>query len=500
MKKLLTFTLALCMLLSMVVVSANATERTPLFDAPLEISYFCADENGQVPVTDDLWMFNQLTEYTNVTLKTIVAPIANYDEKLGTILASGQLPDLMALRSAHIHTKQYGPQGAFVNLKPYLDSGAMPNLKAYLDKIPNAYAMITAADGGIYEAPRIYDYTWVTESFIIRYDILAEVGMDVPKTTDEFYAFLKAVKEKYPDSTPMTNKWKQDHVLQAFSRAFNTDYDMYVSKEDGKWHYGPMEPQYRQMLEFAAKLYAEDLLDKEFATLADDQYVEKLVTGKSVAAYSYLVESANVTNMGIVDNPAFDLLAIPMLSSANGTRGVESLSSCYAQFGKAISAQSKYVEELVKFVDWTYSKEGVMLLGFGIEGDTYTMSDDILAYTEKANDVPKRQAIFLDNQNLLSVKDAAGLAVRLPQFIKSEEIVLTGAVSDPLPIVTFDDPEAMSNLIQPIRTFVQENAVKVITGSMSLEDWDKAIETLKTMKVEDVITMYQTAYDKAYTK
>lgn len=49
--------------------------------------------------------------------------------------------------------REQGPEGVFLNLKTYLDKA--PNIKKYFDENPEAKALATAADGGIYTVPNL---------------------------------------------------------------------------------------------------------------------------------------------------------------------------------------------------------------------------------------------------------------------------------------------------------------------------------------------------------
>src|SRR5699024_12210470 len=62
-----------------------------------------------------------------------------------------------------------------------------------------ALAILTHPDGNIYSLPTLDDPEFLSLRISaepwFRQDWLDELGMDVPKTTDEFYDYLKAVKE-----------------------------------------------------------------------------------------------------------------------------------------------------------------------------------------------------------------------------------------------------------------------------------------------------------------
>lgn len=515
-KKLLTMFIISTMVASLVGCGKEPTSATnsstgssgKLLDKKIEVTYFLADENNNVPITDDMLVFKEIEEKTNVKIKVIPVPMANYKEKMGTTLASGDLPDMMGIRGSAV-PKDYGPQGAFVNLSEYIEKGKMPNLKKAMDGIENSYAMAKAGDGNIYAAPRIYDYTFITESLMGRWDILKKHNLQAPKDFDEFYAVLKKLKELYPDSTPLTNRWEAEHLLTGMAKFHHSDDAMYFNHETGKYNYGPLEDGYKETLVFLNKLYKEGLLDKEFATQADSQWLEKVVNGKAFFGYDYLDAAGEIKEQGLAVNPNFDYSGMVPPAYKGKVAGVETMSSCYTGFGKVISSKSKYKEELVKFIDWTYSPEGIAIMNFGKEGDTYTKVDGGIKWNDQIKTAtnPKGTKILQDygisNQNIFSVKSKDTLALRDPYVIKGEKLIVDAkAVGKPAPTLTFDTDtrEKTNAILTAVKTYKDEAALKVVMGAMSIEEWDKVVAKMKDMKIEEVIKLYQQNYDKMYKK
>src|SRR5690606_13853422 len=119
------------------------------------------------------------------------------------MIATNELTDFM-----HISTqegREHGPEGIFLNLREYLDIA--PNLAKFYADFPEAEAVSTGPDGGLYTVPIIdsyeaskgFDYVWW-----VRQDLVEEYGLEYPSNMDEFYEFLKAFKERNPDSYPLT--------------------------------------------------------------------------------------------------------------------------------------------------------------------------------------------------------------------------------------------------------------------------------------------------------
>lgn len=488
--------------------SEGGTKSGKLFDKPVEITYFLADENNNVPITDDMYVFQQIFEKTNVKIKVIPVPLASYTEKLGTTLASGDLPDLMAIRGSKT-VQQYGPQGAFVNLSEYIDGGKMPNFKKLMDGIDNSYTISKASDGNIYGAPRIYDYTFITETFMTRYDILKKNNIQVPKNFDELYAACKKLKEIYPSSAPLTNRWEAGHLLAGISRFHHSSNDMYFNEESGKWNFGPLEQGYKETLEFLAKMYKDGLLDKEFATQADSQWVEKLINEKAFFTYDYINSAQEIRAQGVAANPNFDYSGMLPLEYKGKTTGTETINQCYTGMNKVISSKSKHKEELIKFLDWTYSPEGIDITNFGKEGETFKRDGGVVKYTDMIK-TPQNTAgqktrfdLGLENQNIFSVKSKDTQGLKDESSSKADKLVIDAkAFAKPQPTVTFSDAdrEKVNNILTPARTYTEEASLKVITGSMSINEWDNVIAKLKEMKIDEAVSIYQDTYSKMYKK
>ncbi len=71
-------------------------------------------------------------------------------------------------------------------------------------------------------------------------------------------------------------------------------------------------------------------------------------------------------------------------------------------------------------------------------------------------------------------------------FMKSEY------VREPVPQLTF----TLNKLVNDIGTYRDEMAAKFVAGQESLNNWDSYVNTFKKMNVDEVVKIYQTAYDR----
>ncbi len=125
---------------------------------------------------------------------------ADWDQKKSTMLAAGDVPDLIVGTQAITDTDLATYGTLFEDLSDDLD--ALPNVKAMLEAKPELQALATQAGGEIYAVPG-YKRFWpptVQHQYINR-QWLDTLGLEVPTTWDELFDVLVAFKEGDPTGT-----------------------------------------------------------------------------------------------------------------------------------------------------------------------------------------------------------------------------------------------------------------------------------------------------------
>lgn len=245
-------------------------EGLPIVDeGTYSFSIFCDDSSA----TGEFYMMDELKKQTNVDVELQLNAYENATEKMNLALNSGSYADVLGgwiLTDAMILT--YGvEQGVFIPLEDIFEQYC-PNISAILD-LPGVREKMTAPDGHIYSIPYVCGDTTVNYSPYINSEWLANVNMEMPTTTDEFEAVLKAFKEQdangngdpndeIPFSTDPNNKY-----LEAMAGYFG----MPMTKEaltvvDGETAYAGLSSEYRQCLSWLNKLYEQGLVDTEIFT------------------------------------------------------------------------------------------------------------------------------------------------------------------------------------------------------------------------------------------
>ena len=398
--------------------AAETASAAPTQAATGEITTysFLMDWNGGASAFPDGWekgvVAQALQAKTGVALK-VETITSSEREKLATVFASGDLPDIT--NGPHWGTdpggegeliKNAGVQGLLLPLKSFLDSGKYPNInrlyevgvisQKYLDKDINN----PEYNGEIYVIPTqtgrgkedVRDWAY---NLFARKDILEKLNITPESVTteDAIYDLLKKIKAgSFTDTNgkpviPASNwhnGWDYSSFLRGFLHGGVTD--AWVKAEDGtissKYFNGNVEASTLYM----RKLVSEGLMDAESFTQTDTQAKEKMVTGRVAVfgchypnQYGFFRSTLYATNPEMTYVPLGPILnlkgEVPSQVERIGRTGTPAL---------FFSKEIKDPDKAMAYVDYINSDEGLVLTKFGIEGQTYTMENGTPKYTEEA--------------------------------------------------------------------------------------------------------------------
>ena len=147
-------------------------------------------------------IFRRLQEKTNVEVKWTAIQSDQWNDKITLAMANPKtLADFVFNASFNDSSLlKYADQGIIIPLEGYIDS-YMPNLKKVFDKYPEYRAMCTDTNGHIWGLPWIEQLGSGKEAIqvidnmsFINKKWLDFLGLDVPKTVEEFENVLLAFK------------------------------------------------------------------------------------------------------------------------------------------------------------------------------------------------------------------------------------------------------------------------------------------------------------------
>ncbi|WP_054956546.1 extracellular solute-binding protein [Paenibacillus dakarensis] len=323
------------------------------------------------------WGDDEMTKWVQDNKKVTVTNIPNGGsaaQKLNTMIASGDLPDVI-WGDKGPDVERLREAGLLVPIDEYIEK--YPNLKKWLPE--EAKNFLKSSDGKLYQFPN-----WYTSGangnagWVVNTKIYNELGKPKLETTDDLYAYLKMVKEKYPDVIPFeTDLAAEGNGLEQIYSAFKEDnlaYTRYYAVPDGDQMKSIYKDEpFRESVVYAAKLFREGLMTQDAMTQTRDQVDEKLMNGR-VAVYATsnptLYASKADAELRKKDPEAGYFMIWPI--HKEGLDKNKIYPGTYTTDGwnvALITTAAKDPEAVFEFLDWWTGPEGMALQYFGAPGE-----------------------------------------------------------------------------------------------------------------------------------
>ncbi|TCO23322.1 putative aldouronate transport system substrate-binding protein [Kribbella steppae] len=198
--------------------------------------------------------------------------------KVNAMIAAGDIPDaFMGIEFTRSQLYLYGQQGLFTDVNQFIDGYAL-NLQQAMKDYPDARKLVQAPDKKIYSFPSINDCYHCRASngrTFLNTDWIKQVGLDVPKTTDEFREVLRAFKKADLGGNGRTIPfcgYKDAPFDTYFMNSFlYNPGDPWLVVNDGKVDVNFNKDEWREGLKYIHGLYAEGLINKDVFTADQDQ-------------------------------------------------------------------------------------------------------------------------------------------------------------------------------------------------------------------------------------
>lgn len=318
------------------------------------------DWSGEVP--------EEITKRTGVKLNITVA---TDDKQLPLMIASGDLPDLVATSTQNVRLAD--PKLSY-DWNSLIDQYA-PDFK--ID--PETMAVNTSPDGKIYTVKNNFSTKeeWETNKntallmgagISVREDILKELGNPPIKTLDDLTNLFQAVKDKYPDMIPLVlnpPNWHRGYFEQNFGVM------PALNDVDGKLQYGLHMQANKDMYLYMNELYRKGFIKAEnYAYKSEDQGKQLMYSGKGFAFAWTTQGSDRLTAEG--KDSGYKFVNLPLKLSDS----FKYVSTSAGWQGVYITKNNKNVEASIKLMEFLRSEEGQRLAMWGVEGTDWTMSAD----------------------------------------------------------------------------------------------------------------------------
>lgn len=483
-------------------------------DVTIRVWYNVGSANG-ISDYNESDFYQWLEEKTGVHAEWTMPVEGTENESFNLLFASDDMPDIV--QNQMLYGRQYasGPDVA-------ISDGVWLRLNDYEDIMPNYMALINAnpllqKDTVTDEGNRwCFSYLYKGENGrkgnmgpAIRKDFLDAVDMDVPVTFDDWHEVLTAFKDQLGIEIPLFYSTTENDGTCGYSEfltGFGTAREFFV--DDGTVKYGPMEDGYKDYLELMKQWYSEGLIDQSFSTrsgILDDDLILNDKVGAISSTYASYCGDKYYPSRGAT-NQDFNLVGapIPVLKEGDEThlRNPDILTNAVEM---AISAETKYPELCVKWMDYQYSDEASLVANFGNrEGESYIIEDDGtykwgelitnnpdgLTQNQARTKFTTLNAPYEDYNRVMGSWTEDQLEAQQIWTASKDDGVISTAVT-----MTEAEQDEYSSLMSDITTFVAEYTVNTIMGQ-STSDFDAFREQLRSMGIERAIELKQAGVDR----
>ncbi len=566
MKKLLALLLSAAMMLTLAVscgddapsssnsnTSGSSSEEetiTPLTEITLPIV--------EDPITCTNWMvwsndyrtieeidaYNKLAEVTNVYMDYTTVPGTAATEKFGLLLASGDYPYILDANMGSQYIAYPGGDDAGISDGIWRDLTDLipiycPNYMQYVNVTDDVRRQITT-DEGRYAAmymlrcryDSIEDQTVVIEpepawmGLAIRQDWLDALNLEVPVTVDDLYNVLTAFKNAGYGTLGMAGNGIVGNTTPYLISAWGITNEFYVEEDGTTVGYGPVTDAYRDYCSTMNKWYEEGLIYQDFMsnTIVNDSTT--LWANGTIGVYTaaWVSIHGNFYETGRTDNEDFWLTPMVNIVMNEGDTAKVTYQSdtAIAPMYITTTCPDEYVPYVLQWADYRYTWDGMLLGDLGVEGVSYEVdpsseyyyvfTDAVMNHNEGGaiiSPITARRLYNLDNfhglynwEIMWNMYRQAGQGHYLEGYEtwaqETDDIMIPLRVS-----FTTDEGLEYNNLYVDCKSYVEENTVQFIAGTLDIDDdavWENFISGLESMNYQRCLELKQTAYTRYMSK
>ncbi len=503
----------------------NPPGEVPICKEPVTLKIIMA-QDSLVEDFDTNKYTKKLEEYGNMDLEFELIPSADMSTKLNLLMnANGDdLPDIIIGSMSNQQIVSFGESGMIIPLNQYYENSSK-YLKEGIESKPdkNILSSITSADGNIYTIPRynesihneFYELLWIYKPW------LDQLGLEVPKTLDEYEAALQAFKDNdmngngdASDEIPLLDR-QADMAIYDIMNAF-ISFDSgrdYLVNNDGKLSFAFMDDKWKEGLKYLNGLCEKGLLSPISFTMDATQFKSILAAEPNrVGSFSWsspsCVPATSLSQAGFV--------------AVNPKKYDDKYAYLYRKTVPEpmffITKSCKNPEAAFRLGDLMCSEEMTIWNRWGEKGVDWVEPDEndkglyeFCGYDPIIKPVLQWGSIqnsHWDNvgPGFRGYEIAAGATAGndISQIAKANAIRDLNLLDDnhdsAMDNLVFDsgDLEEYSDLMLTIKTYVTEQLAQFVAGNSDIDQgWDAYISELKNMDVDRALELAQASYDSA---
>lgn len=482
-----------------------------------ELSIWIEWNNDYAEDPNELFSMEVHEENTNVHINWTALGSSEVKEKFGLMLASGEYPDIIRhgdnwYSGGVIAMEQDGVTLDLTDLIPTY----MPNYQTLRTSDPDVERATKGDDGRLLAVYSLASDNGVLKGehiwhgLVLRKDWLEELEMESPVTIEDWHKVLVAFKEHYGCEAPLMIGQNGTDASSAFTSAYGVLSALFLDGDTVK--FGPVEEGYRQWIELFRDWYAEGLIDPNFQTnsvlfMTDH---DAMATGKCGAGLEICGYMADVLKtMGYTEEEDFYLVAAKSPTLTKGDIAQSPfMGREYLDISTNITSKCREVELAARWLDYMYTEEGMKLINYGIENDSYYIdengecqwTDKIMNGIDGLTPTDSKNLYTLGTSTIglyswetnrkAAMATEADLAVQVWDQDKADYMIHSSVT-----LTTEENTEFYTHYTD-IATLVDEFTVNYIMGTASEADYTTFIQNLETYGIQTCIQLKQQALDR----
>ena len=465
----------------------------------------------------DQYVYPELAKRTGVSIDFDMIAETAFTERLNLIIVSQDYPDIFG---QGIGTYDSNPMKAIeddvvIDLNDLLEENApdyftlLQNNKDFHDSVYNSdgtICKITSCNIGIQ-----------SQGLFIRGDWLEALGLEVPTTIDEMTDVLREFHKAY--DTPMTlmvNADLDDGLAGAFNHS-NVGFTRQMlgfqqtAANSGELICAMCSEGYFEHMTYLRELFAEGLINEDFANISKENgNFESSYYSGVCGIWQEGCEIADDSYRENAEDPNW--VALPMLTPIyNGepTHMSGFSETMTGMMSLYISSSCKVPEIALQFMNYGFTEEGMDLVTFGIEGETFTRdADGSVHYTELLTGFPDgvraAEWLYLVSSWMPTRQQLAAVNMKYSDKAIDAWQMWTEAAKEAddsmsVPMMLSLDADEMTTVFQyngDLCTHFAEYTGRYIMGTIDEAGFRQAIADADKIGLQEVTAAYQSAYDR----
>ncbi len=462
----------------------------------------------------NLSVLKELSARTGLTLAITEGSYLDGQNAINLMMAAGDYCDIIN----HADLYAAGIDAAvneeiIIDLSGYILND-MPNLLASIKAYDaDVVKQITTSSGYMPYFPQLYDAP-IVDNFAtgVRKDLMDEQGLETPKTYDEFHDVLSVIKSEYDLQYGLDPGGFDQSLLTGMNlKPGNAGLEGLIVM-DGQVQFAGEQDAMYDYFEMIAQWYSEGLIFSDFISYETFDQTNMISGGTLFGngnANAQTISEADAAGNGAV------VEALPYLTET-GAEEIKVFGGGEIVRSQAWSISSQAdddtIDLIVQMVDYLFSDEGTLLFNYGVEGEAHELdengepvwSDLIMNYEGGTTTAAFLYATATPSEYICGVYEMGKFNYSYTDAMYAAEDIInhssTGEYDFPIGAentISSEDSITAAGLASDINTYISETILSWIYGEAELNEdtWQAYIDNCYDMGLQDILDIYQAAYD-----